>query len=417
MPWRFARGAVRLAVVLPISFAGLGVWVASIFYSVPVLAGAAAGGLFGWAATAFFARRAGTRGAAGIETPTPQTRPSSVGPLADANRALQKLSSAIEQSADSVLITNRHGTIEYVNPAYEAMTGFSRAEAIGANPRLVSSGLQDKAFYETMWRTLLNGGAFRTVVTNKRKDGRLFTEDQTITPIRDADGVITHFVSTGRDITERKRIEAALRRLNAALEEESARIASVLHDEAGQFLSAAHITLADVARDLAPEHRARVQEVRQHLDRAEEQLRRVSHELHPRILDDLGLVEAVRFLTHGFGRRTGMSVDVDVSATSCPRAVETVFYRLVQEGLTNIGKHAHATRVSVVLGSEAQRMVCAIRDDGVGFDVASTGEQRDGFSLGLALMRDRVEAVGGTLTIVSIPAHGSELRASVPMEV
>src|SRR4029077_18860338 len=119
------------------------------------------------------------------------------------------------------------------------------------------------------------------------------------TPIRNPAGAITHFVSTGRDITERKRIEAALRRLNAALEDESARIASVPHDEAGQFLSSAHITLADVARELGPEQRSRVQQVRHHLDLAEEQLRLVSHELHPRILADLGLTEAVRFLSAG----------------------------------------------------------------------------------------------------------------------
>jgi two-component system, NarL family, sensor histidine kinase NreB len=400
------------------SFSGLRVSVASIADSAPILAGVTARRLFGRAATALFARRVAARGAAGVETLAPQTPQSTAGALEDANRALHKLSSAIEQSADSVLITDRNGTIEYVNPAFEAMTGFSRAEAIGANPRLVSSGLQDNKFYETMWQTILGGSAFRAIVTNKRKDGRLFTEDQTIAPIRDAGGTITHFVSTGRDITERKRAEAALRRLNTALEQEAARIASVLHDEAGQFLSSAHITLADVARDLAPEHRARVQQVRHHLDLAEQQLRRVSHELHPRMLDDLGLIEAVRFLVHGFGRRTGISVDVDVSvASSCPRPVETIVYRLVQEGLTNIGKHARATRVSVVLGTEEQRIVCAIRDDGVGFDVASTLEKRDRFSLGLTLMRDRVEAVGGTLTIVSTPARGSELRASVPMEV
>jgi two-component system, NarL family, sensor histidine kinase NreB len=298
------------------------------------------------------------------------------------------------------------------------MTGYTSAEAIGSRPRLFASGMHDQKFYEQLWATILAGKVFRAIVTNKRKDGRLFNEDQSISPLRDSTGAITHFVSTGRDITERKRTEAALRRLNAALENEAARIASVLHDEAGQFLSSAHITLADVARDLAPEQRSRVQQVRHHLDLAEEQLRRVSHELHPRILDDLGLAEAVRFLADGFGRRTGIFVDVDVSlASSCPRAVETVFYRLVQEGLTNIGKHASASRVSVVLARERARMFCSIRDDGVGFDVAAEVEERGTFSLGLALMRDRVEAVGGTLTILSGSQQGTELRASVPVEV
>jgi len=337
--------------------------------------------------------------------------------LSAANERLTKLSRAIEQTADSVFVTNRDGVIEYVNPAFEEMTGYTSSEAVGSTPRIVASGRHDRKFYASLWDTILAGKVFRAVVTNKRKDGRLFNEDQSITPIRDADGAITHFVSTGRDITERKRTEAALRRLNAALEDEAARIASVLHDEAGQFLSSAHITLADVARDLAPEQQSRIQQVRRHLDLAEQQLRRVSHELHPRMLEDLGLAEAVRFLCTMFGRRSAISVDVDVSvASSCPRAVEIVFYRLVQEGLANITKHARATQVSVTLVSDAARILCSISDNGVGFDVETAAEQRDSFSLGLTLMRDRVEAVGGTLAILSGPQRGTQLRASVPLE-
>jgi PAS domain S-box-containing protein len=338
--------------------------------------------------------------------------------LLAANQALVRLSSALEQTADSVFITDAAGVIEYVNPAFEAMTGYTREEAVGATPRLISSGLQDKRFYETLWTTILSGGVFRSIVTNKTKDGRLFSEDQSITPIRDVNGDITHFVSTGRDITERKRTEQALRRLNAALENEAARIASVLHDEAGQFLSSAHITLADLARDLVHDQRERIQQVRRHLDLAEEQLRRVSHELHPQMLDDLGLTEAVRFLGASCARRNGISVDVDVSlAAPCPRPVQTVFYRLVQEALANIAKHARGTRAWISLGQTAASYSCSIRDDGVGFDPASDAlALRRDFSLGLTLMRDRIEAVGGTLTIVSAPQHGTELRATVPME-
>src|SRR5262249_26072709 len=229
--------------------------------------------------------------------------------LSKANNALHRLSRAIEQTADSRFVTDRNGVNEYVNPSFEQMTGYTSSEAIGNTPRLFSSGHHDRKYYANMWDTILAGKVFRAVVTNRRKDGALFNEDQTITPIRNADGAVTHFVSTGRDITERRRTEAALRRLNAALEDEAARIASVLHDEAGQFLSSAHITLADVARDLAPEQQSRIQQVRHHLDLAEQQLRRVSHELHPRMLEDLGLAEAVRFLCTTFGRRSGIHVD------------------------------------------------------------------------------------------------------------
>jgi PAS domain S-box-containing protein len=309
---------------------------------------------------------------------------------AAANQALVRLSSALEQTADSVIITDASGVIEYVNPAFETMTGYTREEAVGATPRLISSGLQDKRFYETLWTTILNGSVFRSVVINKTKDGRLFNEDQTITPVRDASGDITHFVSTGRDITERKRTEQALRRLNAALENEAARIASVLHDEAGQFLSSAHITLADVARDLVPEQRERIQQVRHHLDLGEEQLRRVSHELHPHMLDDLGLAEAVRFLGASCRRRNGILVDVEVDlAAPCPHTVQTVFYRLVQEGLANVAKHARATRAAIALDRTRRPSSVRLAPDAHAI--------RSDFSLGLTLMQDRIEAVA--------PAH------------
>jgi PAS domain S-box-containing protein len=336
--------------------------------------------------------------------------------LVAANQTLQKLSSAIEQTADSVFITDVHGVIEYVNPAFEAMTGYTRSEAVGQTPRLFASQLHDQKFYETLWTTILSGRVFRTIVTNRMKDGRLFSEDQTITPVRDAGGTITHFVSTGRDITERRRTEQALRRLNNEFENQAARTAAMLHDEAGQFLASAHITLADVARDLPPEMRSRVQQVRGHLDQAEEQLRHVSHALHPRMLDDLGLTDALHFLTTTFGRRTGLSVQVDVALDApCPRPVEAVFYRFVQEALNNIGKHAKATCVSIRLERDEQRLCCAVCDNGVGFDVEALHE-RDDFSLGLTLIRDRLEAVGGTLAIASAPNAGTQLHATAPLE-
>jgi two-component system sensor histidine kinase NreB len=332
------------------------------------------------------------------------------------DHTLQKLSSALEQTADSVFITDREGVIEYVNPAFEAMTGYTRDETIGQTPRLFSSRSHDRKFYEGLWTTILSGQVYRAIVTNRAKDGRLFNEDQTITPIRDAAGTITNFVSTGRDITERRRTEQALRHLNSELENEAGRIAALLHDEAGQFLAFAHITLADVARDVPADLRDRIQEVRRHLDHAEEQLRRVSHELHPRMLDDLGLGQAVRFLSETFSRRSGVPVEVDTTVeTASPRALETVCYRLVQEALTNVGKHAKATRVSIQLVRDAGQLCCSIADDGVGFDVAAVAERAD-FSLGLTLIKDRFEAVGGTLTIVSAPGRGTQLRASAPLE-
>ncbi len=333
-----------------------------------------------------------------------------------AEEALRTLSRAIEQTGDSVVVTDRDGVIQYVNPSFEKLTGFSREEALGANPRILKSGHHPLEFYEKLWNTILSGEVFRTVFTNRRKDGRLYHEDETITPVRDSQGHITHFVSTGRDISRRKRTEEALRRLNDQIENESARIAGVLHDEAGQFLTSAHITLAEVARELPPA-RERLQKVRQNLDHIEARFRVLSHELHPRILDDLGLVDALKFLAEGVSRRTGIPIGVEASLeTRCPPAVETALYRLVQEALTNMTRHARATRATVLLTRGAQNIHCSIRDDGLGFNVPAVLASRGDRGLGLLRIQDRLEAVGGTFEIISTPGSGTELRATVPLE-
>ena len=118
-----------------------------------------------------------------------------------------RLSNAVDQTADAIMITNRSGTIEYVNPAFEATTGYSRAEALGQTPRLLRSGKQLPEFHERLWKTILAGHVFRGSPVNRRKNGELYNADQTITPIKDAEGRITHFVSVLKDATDRIRIE------------------------------------------------------------------------------------------------------------------------------------------------------------------------------------------------------------------
>ncbi|MCZ7567969.1 MAG: PAS domain S-box protein [Ardenticatenaceae bacterium] len=126
-----------------------------------------------------------------------------------------KLLSAIVQTADSVMIATRSGVIEYVNPGFEELTGYTREEAVGKTPRILNSGHHDTQFYEELWKTVLAGRVFRAVFTNRKKNGQLYYQEETITPVRDASGTITHFVSTGRDITARRRAEEAVRESEA----------------------------------------------------------------------------------------------------------------------------------------------------------------------------------------------------------
>ncbi|MBI5612435.1 MAG: PAS domain S-box protein [Gammaproteobacteria bacterium] len=128
------------------------------------------------------------------------------------------LASAIEQTADSVIITDREGVIEYVNPAFERTTGYTRAEALGKKPNLVKSGMHDQGFYQLLWQTIRAGQPFREVFINRAKHGALYYEEKTITPLKDERGTITHFVSTGKDITARMQSEQETRRMQHFLD-------------------------------------------------------------------------------------------------------------------------------------------------------------------------------------------------------
>lgn len=123
---------------------------------------------------------------------------------------LKKLSRIVEQTADHVIVTDKEGVIEYVNSAFEKLTGHTKKEVIGKTPSLLKSDHHKSKFYKNLWQTILSGKIFRGVIINRKKNGELYYEDKTITPIRDEDGNITHFVSTGKDITEHKRAEQAL---------------------------------------------------------------------------------------------------------------------------------------------------------------------------------------------------------------
>ena len=125
-------------------------------------------------------------------------------------QSLRKLSRAVEQSADTILITDLHGIIEYVNPAFEVLTGYHHDEICGRTPRLLKSGEQGQEVYQEIWNTILAGNVYRGILVNRKKNGELYYVEESICPVRDAAGQITHFISNGRVLTERLRLEAQL---------------------------------------------------------------------------------------------------------------------------------------------------------------------------------------------------------------
>jgi PAS domain S-box-containing protein len=121
-----------------------------------------------------------------------------------ASERLRRLANVVEQTADAVFMTDLEGRIQYVNPAFEDMTGWTSAEAVGRTPRILRSGKHDRAFYEDLWGTLLRGDVYRATIVNVRKDGTIWYAGQTVTPIRDASGEVASFVALMRDETERR---------------------------------------------------------------------------------------------------------------------------------------------------------------------------------------------------------------------
>jgi PAS domain S-box-containing protein len=137
-------------------------------------------------------------------------RPATEQQRREVEESLRKFSCAVEQSADTIVVTNSEGIIEYVNPAFEALTGYSKEEVIGKNSAMLKSGEQAPAIYRDLWETIRSGNIYRSILANRKKNGQLYYVDESISPIRDDAGRITHFVSNGRDLTERLRVEAQL---------------------------------------------------------------------------------------------------------------------------------------------------------------------------------------------------------------
>ncbi len=210
---------------------------------------------------------------------------------------------------------------------------------------------------------------------------------------------------------------AALLHLNERLEEEAKRIAHALHDEAGQFLACVHIAVDEIGRDLPAPSRERLQEVRKLLDHIEDGLRRLSHELRPTVLDDLGLMPALEFLAEGVSKRADLPISVEGPRDRrFPFLIETAIYRVVQEALNNVAKHAHATCVQIGVGRQPGMIRCSVKDNGVGFDVSAAMERNGQRGLGLTGIRERLDALGGKLEIFSQPGNGTEMVITVPLE-
>ena len=237
--------------------------------------------------------------------------------------------------------------------------------------------------------------------------------------------------SIGEDITERHRVDQAMQSLAAQLralsrrlvdvrESERRQLARELHDRVGQNLTALGLDLGILRAKLDahgdPEIRLRLEESARLLDDTADAIENVLSDLRPPMLDDYGLLTALQWYANNFFKRTGIPVEVrgDELGTRPPANIEIALFRVAQEALTNIAKHAGATRVIIELERSPEEVVMSIIDNGVGFDASSAGNAMAKRGLGMVTMRERCEAVGGRFEVISAPNAGTTIIARIP---
>jgi PAS domain S-box-containing protein len=275
---------------------------------------------------------------------------------------------------------------------------------------------------------ILESKETETVETDFEILGRTYVVSHT--PVIDPHGATSRIIHIATDITERKKTEEALegatkrlkslsRSLLEVKEKESTRLARELHDEIGQALTAMKINMQAAERSSEPEFVTNmVHENVRIVDRVLQQVRNLSVELHPTILDDLGLTAALRWYTDWLSQRAGFEgeVVIDGPVRKFPAEIELACFRIVQEALTNVVRHARAKHVTVALMQSNSRVTFSVKDDGAGFDVVGArAKALKGQSLGLIGMEERALLAGGELEVRSRPHAGTEILVHFPL--
>jgi PAS domain S-box-containing protein len=317
------------------------------------------------------------------------------------------------------------------NPALERLSRLSRQELLGkawrqrtfvnadGSPRLPGQRVSERAVSQ---KRFVNGVETGAVM----ESGDIVWAEVSVAPLAlpDARAVVIM-----QDITERKRAAEELRKANHQLrilsrqlfhiqEEERRHLARELHDEIGQTLTAAKINLKIVAPDVPAKVSGRLDDSIQLLDRLLRQVRELSLDLRPPLLDELGLVPTLRWLMDQQGQRARLRVTfaTNVDGVEIDPDVQTACFRVAQEGITNIIRHSGAKSIAVELRRETERLWLSVRDDGTGFDPSGiqNGVPQHS-SLGLVSMKERALLVRGGFEVKSAPGQGTEIRAWFPL--
>ncbi|MBI5017518.1 MAG: response regulator [Deltaproteobacteria bacterium] len=360
----------------------------------------------------------------------------------DRNRLL---ATAVDHAAEAIVVTDATGAIEYANPAFEAITGYAAAEAEGRNPRFLKSGRQGEAFYREMWAALTAGGVWRGRLTNRRKDGSLYQEECTISPVVDGDVPIRHFVAVKRDVTQEAKLEAQLRQ--AQKMEAVGRLAGGVAHDFNNLLQVIFGATGFLLEDMEAggDEEKWLLQVQNAAERAAGltgQLLAFSRKqvVEPRVLD----LNAVVLDTEKMLRRLiGEDIEVAVSLSPTlppvridPGQAEQVLLNLAvnaRDAMPEGGRLAIETaqvdldEEYVVLHEGARagpHVLLAVSDTGSGMDrdtlshifepFFTTKERGQGTGLGLATVYGIVKQAGGHIWTYSEPGHGTAFKIYLP---
>jgi PAS domain S-box-containing protein len=347
------------------------------------------------------------------------------------DEAQRRLGAIVDSAMDAVITVDEEQKIVLFNRAAEQVFHVRREEMLGTPlDRLLPARFRDAhhGHIEGFGRTGVTSrrmGDVTTLWALRGNDGEEFPIEASISQA--VEGSKRFFTVILRDITVRKQAEDALResqrelrqlsaRVLEAREEEKAHIARELHDELGQLLTALKMDLGWVRERLPREGEvaARLNEMSGLLDRTVSATRRISADLRPLMLDDLGLADAAAWLVDDFAKRSGLACRIELpqDIPQVSKAVGTAVYRAVQESLTNIARHAGAKSAWVVMAVEDGALHVEVEDDGRGIAPEDLFKAR---SLGLKGMRERISFLGGALEIARAPRGGTRLRLTVPL--
>jgi PAS domain S-box-containing protein len=330
-----------------------------------------------------------------------------------------------ENAKDAMYVHDLDGTYIRVNRAAEELSGYSREEMVGHNYTEFIPKEHIKLVRQSFCTKLARLGETNYEVDVIAKDGRRVPVEVSSRAIYE-NGVLVGVQGMAHDITERKLAQDALqmfsRQLIEAQEDERRRISRELHDQIGQILTAVKMNLYAVQQVCkTSEAGSYVKDNIEAVDEALRLVRDLSVDLRPPVLDDLGLATALRWYVDRYLNRTGLNVEVIIDLPNpnerFSRESETACFRIAQEALSNIARHAQASQVQVQLAKDGNVLLLTVKDDGVGFDLGSLHKRAPrAATLGLVSMQERAHAAGGAVEIDSVRSKGTEVRFTLPLE-